>query len=595
MLSSKISANGSIKELFIDGEPTVAMAYTTYFEERSCYKDFLDAGYRIFFVNLSFTTLPINPDTAFSPFDVGVFEDISNPDYSEFEDAVHKILHECPDAIIFPRINISMPEWWVNSHPHDTIETKSGRREIMFSEAFRHDGGELLKSVINHIKTSDYAERICGWMLCGGSTQEWIYRHYIGDLCEYASDQYKLWVKENFGDNNAELPKKEDYISDESVFQTSDNARRYSLFCNSEMAKTIDHFAKITKDATDHSQVVGTFYGYTFEEFQANFGSYALREIIDSPNLDFFSSPNSYAYSRAFGIDWADMMPVDSIKLHGKLAFIECDVRTYLTVGVQKARPGRYPDDIYTTNGVSVWVGPPTVELSKYALRKSFAHQITKGSAIWWFDMWGGWYHDPTLMDELKLMKKIYHNDKSKQRCEPTAEVVFFADEQSYANRLDPSSRAKTTLKATRVAMSKAGAPFDSYMVEDADKILHKYKVAVFPFWVPSKTADAAMKLCEKIGIPYIAATPECTALNESEIREFYKRNGVHIYVENDGVLYAGNGYIAFHSTTEGKKVISLPKEFNVEAIFGAECSAKETEIIEFYLKENDTALFTVS
>ena len=75
MLKSKIKVINGAPYLYINDELTPAMAYTTYFEERSCYEDFIKAGYRIFFINVSFTTLPINSNTGFSPFRVGVFED----------------------------------------------------------------------------------------------------------------------------------------------------------------------------------------------------------------------------------------------------------------------------------------------------------------------------------------------------------------------------------------------------------------------------------------------------------------------------------------------------------------------------------------
>ena len=139
MLKSKLMVKNGKPSLYIDDRQTAAIAYTTYFEERSCYEDFINAGYRIFFVNASFTESPINSyGTGFTPFSVGIFEDPKNPDYSEFEAAVYKILRKCPDAIIFPRIYVSMPKWWVSQHPDEVIPTnKGGFREVLFSDVFR--------------------------------------------------------------------------------------------------------------------------------------------------------------------------------------------------------------------------------------------------------------------------------------------------------------------------------------------------------------------------------------------------------------------------------------------------------------------------
>ena len=181
-MKSSISIKNGEPILLIDGVATAAMAYTTYFPERSRHEDFIAAGYRLFFVNVSFTKLPINPETEFSPFRVGVFEDPAIPDYSEFEDSVRSILRNYPDAIIFPRIYVSMPKWWVDTHPDDVSPTDKGAlREVIFSEAFRRDGAELLVKLIRHIQRSDYAQRVV----------------FGADLPESETDSVEFCLKEN--------------------------------------------------------------------------------------------------------------------------------------------------------------------------------------------------------------------------------------------------------------------------------------------------------------------------------------------------------------------------------------------------------------
>ena len=119
MLKTHIEYKNGKPFINIDGELHYPLAYTTYFDECGEWSDFIKSGYRMFFVNVSFTDLPINNSSGFTPFRTGVF-DSEIPDYSEFDEIVGSIVAECPDALIFPRINIAMPRKWLKENPYET-------------------------------------------------------------------------------------------------------------------------------------------------------------------------------------------------------------------------------------------------------------------------------------------------------------------------------------------------------------------------------------------------------------------------------------------------------------------------------------------
>ena len=570
MLKTKIDFIGDVPYVNIDGELHSPLAYTTYFEERGQWQDFINNGYRMFFINVSFTTLPINNSSGFTPFLTGVF-DGEEPDYREFDGVVRGILTLCPDALIFPRINVAMPQKWLQQHPYETVETELGARESLYSDSFKHDGTELLKELVSHIREADYAHRIASYQLCGGTTQEWMHHDLFGSYSPMGMEKFKAWAFEKYGIENITIPSREAL----NCTVLSDEAQKYYEFCNSESTKTIEHFARELKEFIHNEQVVGVFYGYNAYVNNCLWGLHGLRKLIGSPYIDFFSSPCCYDSNRHLGVDWGDMIPADSLKAHGKLYFVECDIRTHLTDKVQNARPGMYPEGKYLMHDANgnktVWSGPDSLELSISALRKAFAHQLTKGNGIWWFDMWGGWYHNEAIMNELSEMKAIFDSTKEKEQgVLPSAEVVLFVDEKAYSHA-HKDSPFLHTVNHHRISMSHSGIPFDTCMVEDVEIVLKHYKFAIFTTALHTESGKKALGLCERLGVPYVTPTEEKPFYDVDELRNILVSNGIHCYNTAGNVLYCGNGYIGIHKIDNSKTTITLPQKRKIRPLLDAE------------------------
>lgn len=591
-MKSYIALKNGRPMISVNGELYSPLAYTTYFEECGEYSDFIKSGYKMFFVNVSFTDLPINNVTGFTPFRTGVFEG-NTADYSEFDNTVYRILSECPDAMIFPRINIAMPRKWIGENPDETVNTKNGgARESLYSDAFLKDGAELLKTLVSHIRSADYSDSIAGYQLCGGTTQEWMHHDLFGSFSDMGLKKFCEWMLEKYGVSNAVMPERKDF--DSGIL--SEIASKFGEFCCEKVANTICHFAKILKEYINGEQIVGVFYGYTAFVNDYLLGLHGMRHIIDSSDIDFFSSPCCYDKKRSLGIDWGDMLPVDSVKLHGKLCFIECDIRTHLTRKMQFSRPNEYSDDIYPIKdergNKTVWCGPDSLELSLSALRKAFAHQLTKASGIWWFDMWGGWYHDEIIMRELELMKKITETAENKKSdMYPSSETVFFIDEKAYAN-IARDNLLRDSVNNTRVAMGNTGIPFDLCMVEDAYKILHKYRAAIFSAPIPSDSGIYAVEICKKWNIPYIQTSVEKPFYNVAELREFLCRSGINCYNSDGCVVYVGGGYLGIHSVIDGEVNVKLPKKYRIKPLLGVQFSECRTDKLSLRMKKYDTSVF---
>ena len=590
-MKSQIEFRNGKPFINIDGTLHYPIAYTTYFDECGCWTDFISHGYRMFFVNVSFTDLPINNMTGFTPFLTGIFED-NEMNCGEFDNLVRSILIDCPDAFIFPRINIAMPRKWIAENPYECVETPTGKRESLASEKFLKDGSELLRKFIEHIRSSDYVDSVAGYQICGGITQEWMHHDLFGSFSEMGLNKFIKWMYTKYGIENADVPSRETFTKG----IVNNTTQHYIDFSNEMAASAINYFAKELKEYINSEQVVGAFYGYSAFVGNNLYGLHGLNHIIDSPYIDFFSSPCAYDDVRRLGVDWGDMIPVDSLKLHGKLAFIECDIRTYLTRRLHDSRPGRYSEEFYgltDDNGnKTVWCGPETQELSLSAIRKTFAHQLTKSSGVWWFDMWGGWYNEDKIMDEIKTMKLIADSSVNKNNDNyPHSEVVVFVDEKAYAKipYCNPLDRTVTDVRRT---MGNTGIPFDLCMVEDCEKIIDNYKTAIFTAPYPSEDGIKAINMCREKNLPYITITEDKTSFSVEELRDFLVCNGVHCYNNEGNVVYCGNGFIGIHAINDGDVKISLPGKYNVRQLLGTGFSYSTTDIISLYMKKHDTVLF---
>lgn len=206
--------------------------------------------------------------------------------------------------------------------------------------------------------------------------------------------------------------------------------------------------------------------------------------------------------------------------------------------------------------------------------------------------MWGGWYHNSDIMAELKRMKETAEAAADKPQSDyPRARVVLFIDERAYINN-PRGTRLADSVNSIRVAVGNSGIPFDLCMVEDAERLIKNYSAAVFTAPIPSESGKNALKLCESLGIPYIAASADKPSYTTEEIRDFLIACGVHCYNADGNVIYCGEGFLALHTVKSGEVSIKLPQKYKVKPIFGADICECETDKLTFYMDKHGTAVF---
>ena len=586
-----VKENGRFR-FIADGESLCPYAYMTYFEENNRYAEFAKAGCRLYSVGAFFSSLPINSGTGFTPWGKKGIFDGEEPDYTLFERELDRVLEADPDALIFPRVWISMPQRWIDAHPDDCTRGKDvfrgggGRpRESQLSPEYRKEGERLLREFIAHVRSSKYDKHIIGYHLSGGNTQEWMYFDMNGGVCPRSAELFGKYLDRVLPGREPgpePIPPAEAFEGEGEI--TDPLARLYLDFVNEEMAATISHFCRVAKECADHKQLVGVFYGYVQEQTSSLFGTMAMEKLIDDENVDFFSSPDSYFHTRPLGVDWGEMTCGESVKYHGKLYFLENDIRTFLSGYPADSRPESDPERHYD---LPVWLGPPTEEGSLWAIRKAFFRQLTHGNGLWWFDMWGGWYSTERMMDEMAFFGRLAAEKRTGAPWGAEAALVF---DESYSRRIKKNDPLFRIQKLTKEVMGNTGVPFDAVYSFDAE-LCEKYRALVFPF--PEKYASDRVKKIASSRREKGAAVFFCDDIPTADsLRERLVGAGIHCWCDSGEVVYAGDGYLCVHAASEGEKLIRLPSKHRIAPLDGGESFAADR--IDVKMKLHETLIWKI-
>lgn len=588
MSRSRVVYQNGIPALDIEGRTVPTLAYMTYFEERNDYAAVAGEGVELFTVSLSIGNQALNTTTGCIPQTGGIFSEKGKPNFEIADRSIRQIVEACPNACIFPRVFLCMPQWWIDENPTEVTDVAYGkRREALYSRKYREDAARMLTELIEHFRQSPFADNIVGYHVAGGNTEEWFHCDLRGSYCENALPYFNEYRAARAQAPVSALPDLDGY--ENSVLVSDPILQEYLRFASECVADTVEYICQAAKRAVNHEQVIGIFYGYCWGIPHALWGSHALEKLLDSSHIDFISSPCAYWDNRQPGRDWPEQFPVDSVKLHGKMCFIEADIRTNRSIYPGQARAGFDPDHKYD---VPVFLGPSTEKVSAAVMRKTVAQQLTKGHGMWWFDMFGHWYNTPTLMREIRLSKKLY--SQPRKGYDYMAQVALFVDERMYAllGMKHPFRRLGNSMYDV---LGKVGAPIHYYLLSDVTRLdwsCGAYRAALIMAPEQTEAVGQAVRLLTEQGVAVQCITQAQTV---TQMREFLRGAGVFILCESDDVVYIGNGYLGLHTATAGEKVICLPERLCCEDMADGQtvcterltlaCEALETRL--FHIKKD--------
>ena len=525
-ISEIISKNG-YPQLCINGVIQDGLAYITYLTENNCYIDFAKAGFCLFSVPVFFGFNHLNEDSGLDVFKKGIF-DKDEPNFSLFDADIKQILDACPNAYIFPRVNVSLSREWELQNPDELCAPYpdgTPSRTSFASDKWAEEVKREIRAFIAHIKKSRYASHIVGYQVAGGNTEEWLpFDREKGTSGKRATEKFAKYVEAK-------------------GIEASEPA--FYRFYSELVADRIIEFSSLIKCLTERRLIVGTFYGYTLSCPYRSYGHHALFKILESEEIDFICSPVCYSNNREVGRDHPYMTALTSIKHHGKLYFSENDTRTHLSHAVNDMEWYNKP----------IWFGPDK-ETSCDVIKMHAARALINGHAAWWFDMWGGWFATDTYMALLKDIRNLFEKSASFPM-HSTTQTAVFVDEESYA-LISNASVTRKVCSNIREALGKMGAPYDIYLSADAPSVVYRYKAIISLVPIETELSKSVKKLAEQNNCAYIEITNDNYDMPPSELRAFLQSAGVWVYCERDAVIYANSRFIFLHTVEDGEYTLNI-------------------------------------
>ncbi len=455
-------------------------------------------------------------------------------DWGDVDTVCQTVLHANPKALLLPRIPMDPPPWWREAHPDDVMQWDDGHREkaVPASPRYRRDAAERLTALIDHLEEK-FGDHIAGYHPCGQNTGEWFYQN--------------TWSRSLNGYAPADLAAYRDPVPtpaerrSTNVFASA-TVVDWARFQQEAMADCVIELARAARKASCGRKLVVFFYGYVFEfagvhNGAATSGHYALRRVLDCPDIDVLCSPISY-FDRGLGGSAPSMTAAESVALAGKMWLNEDDTHTYLATG----DPPGWRDHV------------TTLAESNAELVRNVAQEALRNFGMWWMDLTRtGWFNDPGMWAEMKRLEGLDEYFLKK----PTPfrpEVAVVIDEAAMLRVAPGGSRAaKTSIYDARAPLGRMGAPYGQYLLDDvlAGRVQAKLFVFVNGWCFSSGERARLERIARELGHGKSLFVDE-KGLTSELLRRAARAAGVHLFTETDCNVYANGRFIALHASQDG-------------------------------------------
>jgi hypothetical protein len=435
--------------------------------------------------------------------------------------AVAAIIEADPQAQVMLRIgghNLlpgTLPSEFTQKYS-DEIETDQNGKK--YSVSFASDIGfeilsEQLAKLVRHAEAQPWAGHIAGYNIFlefegvpWGSVEEGAFtdyspamltawRKYLQKLYSTDAALQAAWGDDKSTLATATLPTPEEHLGGDARFIFHHpihgrKARDYYALVDDLIIRRHQQVARAVKQACNFRKLVGLMGGYApgageprsiispvgFPELQIHkqhfSGAGAYSRLFAIPEIDFYFAPRDYLNTGMGGV-CVPLHATASLRLHGKVAWLEDDQRTHL------AQDASFNPRLQNARE------------SVMAHRRNAAMLYTETNATDWMEQVSNWLFDPPILDNLGQLNQLLQQSVSAPDQVPDAICVLFDEESQEWTKPTPLLDEELFYHQRNEGWSYCGVPVRFHLLNDlALPNFPKYKFFILPnayHWTPEK------------------------------------------------------------------------------------------------------------
>ena len=495
--TAKVVRDNGILKISINSELYNPLSFKSFRPNPKNVSEFYAAGVRLFSVLSSGITSALGvPYSLYGESWVGD----GKYDFSAIDRQMDMFIENAPDAYFAPMLQLDTRDWYLKEHP-EVPNSFTHLSQIACDSNWKRAAADYMKAAITHIEEK-YGERVYGYFMLCGTTTEWFSDHDFEAPHPIKNAGYKKWRN----DPDAKLPETDALEKTGDVFLGKDENEVYLArkFHNELIADLILYFAEEAQSVIKKNKLLGVYYGYLFElggKRLYNAGSLGYEKVFESPLIDMISSPSSYGY-RGISDPSAFMVTQKTLDAHNKIYFLEFDHITHVA-------PERITDGLDGNADNCKMVTIPGAENkckneteSLNLMYRDFILCMSKGAALWWFDMFDGWFRSEGMMNAVSRMLEIAVKLTQKP-AKSAAQIAVFAEGESMYRARKTANLASVCLANIRRTLAECGAPYDLYSISDlALGEADDYQMYIFvnQYDVSKKTRALIEEKCRRKG-----------------------------------------------------------------------------------------------